>query len=69
MLVVSKEHEQNKSMIQKIDQSIGLCALKHEIVEYTNELRSYCKQYKFDEHAERAEEFFVEFKHEMTQLN
>ena len=41
------EHEQMKAIIRGFDETIGVCALKHEIIEYAQELRYFCKSKDF----------------------
>jgi hypothetical protein len=33
------EHEQNRAIISNFDKTLATCALKHEILEYSKELR------------------------------
>ena len=42
-----KEHNQMKEIIRKYDETISTYALKHEIIEYSTELRTYQKAKPF----------------------
>ncbi len=42
-------------MILRLDQSLGLCAQKFEIIEYKKELKNFCKTKVFEEHASRVD--------------
>lgn len=47
MAIMMTEHEQHKAIIQTFDNALGLCAKKHDILEYHQELRLYLKQTAF----------------------
>jgi hypothetical protein len=50
MNVVLRENQQCKEIVARLDFNLNLCAQKHEIVEYTKELRFFCKEKNFLEH-------------------
>lgn len=49
MHTVMKEHEQNKEIIRKNDETMLIFAKKHDIIEYAQELRLCAKQSDLDE--------------------
>ena len=68
MMLVANEHAQNKEMLQNLDQALSKYALRHEIIEYSTELRKLLKKETFEMHEERAEKFFTAFKAEFKDL-
>ena len=61
MIIVANEHAQNKEMLQNLDQALAKYALRHEIVEYSGELRQLLKKDIFNEHEKRTDKFIAKF--------
>lgn len=55
MIDVSQKQEQNRLIIQQMDESISICAKKGEIVEYSQELKKYCRDRIFQDFKESCE--------------
>lgn len=43
-----REHTQMKEIIRRFDATLSTCALKHEIIEYSSELKGYTKMHEFE---------------------
>ena len=59
--MISAEHEPNKEIIKNFDKNLSLCAKKHEIIEYSKELRHYCKENMLKEFKNEIEIRFEDF--------
>ena len=46
---ISVDHNQNKDIVKRISEQMGLCATKFEILEYSSELRKLLKESVFRE--------------------
>jgi len=46
---ISVDHNQNKDIVKRISEQMGLCATKFEILEYGSELRKLLKESVFRE--------------------
>jgi len=68
MMLVATEHAQNKEMLQNLDAALSKYALRHEIIEYSTELRKLLRKETFELHEARADKFFAKFKAEFKDL-
>lgn len=65
----SKEHQQYIGVIKKFEENLPLFALKHEIIEYHNELRLMCKQKFFAEYKTLSWDKIQETEKSVSQLS
>lgn len=63
-----REHEQMKQVINAIDSTMGAYALKHEIIEYSKELRAYLKTRPFEDYRVRTDQRIADLTEESDQL-
>ena len=65
----SQEHEQNRAIIQAMDEKMESYALKHEIIQYSNELRHFARREVVEQHIEESVEFMADYKEKFKDLH